>query len=145
MHGKNLTPQQKGYSDNILYSVENLLEILNDILDFSRLNLDKMEVEIHPFDLRQATQEVIDLLLPKAKQKVHDIVLDFKEGIQEYIFGDSMRIRQILHNLVSNAIKFTEKGTITISVENQHKVKTTKDKAMVLISVTDTGIGLTKE
>ena len=104
-----------------------------------------MEVEIHPFDLRQATQEVIDLLLPKAKQKVHDIVLDFKEGIQEYIFGDSMRIRQILHILVGNAIEFTERGTMTISVENKHEFKTTKDNAMVLISLTDTGIGLIRE
>ena len=145
VHDTNLTPQQKGYLDNILYSAENLLEILNDILDFSKIEAGKMEVEMHPFDLRRATQEVIDLLLPKAKQKDLDLILDFKEGAQEFIIDDSMRIRQILHNLVGNAIKFTDKGSITISVENQHKVKTAKGKAMVLISVTDTGIGLTKE
>ena len=140
-----LTPQQKGYLDNILYSAENLLEILNDILDFSKIEAGKMEIEMHPFDLRRATQEVIDLLLPKAQQKNLKLVLDFKKDAQEFIIGDSMRIRQILHNLVGNAIKFTDKGSITISVENQYKVKTAKGKAMVLISVTDTGIGLTKE
>jgi len=140
-----LTPQQKGYLDNVLYSAENLLEILNDILDFSKIEAGKMEIEMHPFNLRRASQEVIDLLLPKAQQKNLKLILNFKKDAQEYIISDSMRIRQILHNLVGNAIKFTDKGSITISVEKQHKVKTAKDKAMVLISVTDTGIGLTKE
>ncbi len=140
-----LTTQQKGYLDNVLYSAENLLEILNDILDFSKIEAGKMEIELHPFNIRRASQEVIDLLLPKAQQKNLKLILDFKTDTNEFIIGDSMRIRQILHNLVGNAIKFTEKGEVTITVENQRKVKTAKNKARLLISVADTGIGLTKE
>jgi PAS domain S-box-containing protein len=140
-----LTSQQKGYLNNVLYSAENLLEILNDILDFSKIEAGKMEVELHPFSLRRACQEVIDLLLPKAKQKNLSLTLDFKNNTQEFVIADSMRIRQILHNLVGNAIKFTEKGGVTISVDSLHGVKTEKDKTMLNISVIDTGIGLTKE
>lgn len=140
-----LTTQQKGYLDNILFSAENLLEILNDILDFSKIEAGKMEIEMHPFNLKRSTQEVIDLLLPKAQQKNLKLILDFKKDAHEFIVADSMRIRQILHNFVGNAIKFTEKGKITITVENQQKVKAPKGKTMVLISVADTGIGLTKE
>ena len=140
-----LTKQQKGYLDNILYSAENLLEILNDILDFSKIEAGKMEIELHPFNLKRATQEVVDLLLPKAQQKNLKLILDFKKNAQEFINSDSMRIRQILHNFVGNAIKFTEKGQITITVENQLKVKVPEGKTMLLISVADTGVGLTKE
>ncbi len=140
-----LTTQQKGYLDNILFSAENLLEILNDILDFSKIEAGKMEIEMQPFNLRRASQEVIDLLLPKAQQKDLELILDFKKDAHEFIVSDSMRIRQILHNFVGNAIKFTEKGKITITVENLQKVKAPKGKTMMQISVADTGIGLTKE
>lgn len=140
-----LTSQQKGYLDNILFSAENLLEILNDILDFSKIEAGKMEIELQPFDLKRASQEVFDLLLPKAQQKNLELILDFKKDAHEFIVSDSMRIRQILHNFVGNAIKFTEKGKITITIESLQKVKAPKGKTMVQISVADTGIGLTKE
>jgi PAS domain S-box-containing protein len=140
-----LTSQQKGYLDNVLYSAENLLEILNDILDFSKIEAGKIEIELHPFSIRRASQEVIDLLLPKARQKNLSLTLDFKKNAPEFVIADSMRIRQILHNLVGNAIKFTEEGGVTITVDDLHEVKTAKDKTMLNISVTDTGIGLTKE
>jgi PAS domain S-box-containing protein len=140
-----LTSQQKGYLDNILYSAENLLEILNDILDFSKIEAGKMELEMSPFNLKHAAEEVIALLLPKAKKKDLKLVLDFKKDAKEYVISDSMRIRQILYNLVGNAIKFTDTGQITITVEKQKKIKVAKGKAMLLISVQDTGIGITKE
>lgn len=140
-----LTKQQKGYLDNILYSAENLLEILNDILDFSKIEAGKMELEMVPFDLKRASKEVVDLLAPRASQKGLKLNLIYKPGTPEHLVGDSMRIRQILHNLVGNAIKFTETGSVTITVENQPMVKATEGKAMLLVSVKDTGIGLTKE
>lgn len=140
-----LTKQQKGYLDNILYSAENLLEILNDILDFSKIEAGKMELEMVPFDLKRASKEVLDLLTPRALQKGLKLNLMYKPGTPEYLIGDSMRIRQILHNLVGNAIKFTETGGITITIENQPLVKAAKGKAILLVSVKDSGLGLTKE
>jgi len=140
-----LTPQQKGYMDNVLYSAENLLEILNDILDFSKIEAGKMDLEMSPFDFKRASQEVVDLLMPRASQKNLKLSLVYKKESPEYLIGDSMRVRQILYNLVGNAIKFTEGGSVTITVENQASVTLPEGKAMLLVSVQDTGVGLTKE
>jgi signal transduction histidine kinase len=140
-----LTPQQRGYMDNVLYSAENLLEILNDILDFSKIEAGKIELEMTPFDFKKASQEVIDLLRPKALQKNLKLSLVYKNEAQQYVVGDSMRIRQILYNLVGNAIKFTESGSVVITVENQELVIPPRGKAILLVSVQDTGVGLTKE
>ncbi|PCJ25057.1 MAG: hypothetical protein COA94_06785 [Rickettsiales bacterium] len=141
----NLTQQQRGYLDNVLNSAETLLEILNDILDFSKIEAGQMDLERVPFNLQEASQEVIDLLRPKAQQKKLEINLDFDKSVHKYFVGDSMRIRQILHNLVGNAIKFTEKGSIDITVSKQDSASLPKNKAMMMISVQDSGIGLTKE
>ncbi len=141
----NLTPQQRGYMDNVLYSAENLLEILNDILDFSKIEAGKMDLEMNPFDFKRAAQEVVDLLIPRTLKKNLKLSLIYKKDTQEYLIGDSMRIRQILYNLVGNAIKFTEGGSVTITVENQAAVIPPKGKAMIMVSVQDTGVGLTKE
>jgi len=140
-----LTDQQKGYLSNVLYSAENLLEILNDILDFSKIEAGKMDLELMPFNLKKAAQEVIDLLLPKAQQKNIQLGLNFEQNTNEYLVGDSIRIRQILHNLVGNSIKFTEKGSVIINISNQPSVVPPEGKAMIIVSVQDTGIGLTKE
>lgn len=140
-----LTQQQKGYTKNILYSAENLLEILNDILDFSKIEAGKMELEQQPFDLRQATEEVVELLSPHAVKKDLKLNLKFDKGAVKFLIGDQMRVRQILHNLVGNAIKFTEKGSVTIKVGLQDSYTPPDGKAMIMISVIDTGIGLTKE
>jgi len=141
----NLTPQQRGYMDNVLYSAENLLEILNDILDFSKIEAGKMDLEMNPFDFKRAAQEVVDLLIPRTLKKNLKLSLIYKKDTQEYLIGDSMRIRQILYNLVGNAIKFTEGGSVTITVENQAAVIPPEGKAMIMVSVQDTGVGLTKE
>jgi PAS domain S-box-containing protein len=143
--GTELTLQQRGYMNNVLYSAENLLEILNDILDFSKIEAGKMDLEMVPFDLKRASQEVIDLLMPKALQKKLKLSLVYKKETPEYVVGDSMRIRQILYNLVGNAIKFTESGSVIITVENQESVIPPRGKTTLLVSVQDTGIGLTKQ
>ncbi len=140
-----LTKQQKRYLDNLLHSAENLLNILNDILDFSKVEAGQTELEMLPFNLKNAVQEVAELLSPKAQQKGLDISVNFSKDVSEYLVGDAMRIRQILHNLVGNAIKFTPTGQITIIVSNQPFYKPPEGKAMIMISVKDTGIGLTKE
>jgi PAS domain S-box-containing protein len=140
-----LTQQQQHYLNNLLTSAENLLDILNDILDFSKIEAGQMELEKLPFNLKKAVQEVVDLLSPKAEQKGLKLWVNFEKGVHEYLIGDTMRIRQILHNLVGNAIKFTQSGGITITVNNQPLYKTPTGKTMILISVKDTGIGMTKD
>ena len=140
-----LTKQQQHYLNNLLTSAENLLDILNDILDFSKIEAGQMELEKLPFNLKKAVQEVADLLSPKAKQKGLNLWVNFEKDVPEHLIGDAMRIRQILHNLVGNAIKFTQNGGVTITVSNQPQYKISEGKAMILISVKDTGIGLTKE
>ncbi|MCP5377859.1 MAG: MASE1 domain-containing protein [Rickettsiaceae bacterium] len=140
-----LTKQQQHYLNNLLTSAENLLDILNDILDFSKIEAGQMELEKLPFNLKKAVQEVADLLSPKAKQKGLNLWVNFEKDAPEHLIGDAMRIRQILHNLVGNAIKFTQNGGVTITVSNQSQYKISEGKAMILISVKDTGIGLTKE
>jgi PAS domain S-box-containing protein len=140
-----LTIQQKRYLDNLLQSAENLLEILNDILDFSKVEAGQMELEMLPFNLKTTVQDVVDLLSPKANQKGLELSIDFQKHVNEFLVGDAMRIKQILHNLIGNAIKFTESGQITIIVDNNPLYVAPKGKSMVMISVKDTGIGLTKE
>ena len=140
-----LTKQQQNYLNNLLTSAENLLDILNDILDFSKIEAGQMELEKLPFNLKKAVQEVVDLLSPKAAQKGLKLLVTFEKDVHEYLIGDAMRIRQILHNLVGNAIKFTQNGGVTITVSNQPLYKTPTGKVMILISVKDTGIGMTKD
>lgn len=140
-----LTQQQQHYLNNLLTSAENLLDILNDILDFSKIEAGQMELEKLPFNLKKAVQEVVDLLSPKAEQKGLKLWVNFEKGVHEYLIGDTMRIRQILHNLVGNAIKFTQSGGITITVNNQPLYKIPAGKALIVVSVKDTGIGMTKD
>lgn len=140
-----LTLQQKRYLKNLLQSAENLLEILNDILDFSKVEAGQMELEMLPFNLKKAVQEVADLVSPKAHQKGLEISTKFQKNLPEFLVGDAMRIRQILHNLVGNSIKFTQTGKIIITVENQLNFTPPPGKAMIVISVKDSGIGLTTE
>jgi CheY-like chemotaxis protein/nitrogen-specific signal transduction histidine kinase len=140
-----LTIQQKRYLDNLLQSAENLLGILNDILDFSKVEAGQMELEMLPFNLKTTVQDVVDLLSPKANQKGLELSIDFQKHVNEFLVGDAMRIKQILHNLIGNAIKFTESGQITIIVGNNPLYVAPKGKSMIMISVKDTGIGLTKE
>ncbi|NRB11394.1 MAG: CHASE domain-containing protein, partial [Rickettsiaceae bacterium] len=140
-----LTQQQKKYVNNVLYSAENLLEIINDILDFSKIEAGKMDLELLHFDIKHAVLEVIELLIPKAKQKELNIKLDFKKEASRYLIGDAMRIRQVLYNFVGNAIKFSQKGSIIVTVGNQDSITPPPGKAVILISVKDSGIGLTKE
>jgi signal transduction histidine kinase/CheY-like chemotaxis protein len=139
-----LDKKQRRYLENILKSAENLLEIINDILDFSKIEAGKMELEMLPFDIKSAVSEVVELLTPKANQKSLKIELKIDPGSAQYVVGDAMRIRQILHNFIGNAIKFTATGKITITLSTSDYLASS-NKKMVAISVQDTGIGLTKE
>ena len=134
-----LTPSQREYVNVIETSGESLMNIINEILDFSKIESGRMELEETSFDLRLCIEDVLDLMAPKALEKHIDIIYYIDPKVHQFIFGDGFRLRQIIVNLVSNAIKFTEKGDILIYISEVSK----KDENVVLeFSVKDTGIGI---
>lgn len=134
-----LTPSQREYVNIIESSGESLMNIINEILDFSKIESGHMELEESPFDLRLCIEDVLDLIAPKALEKHLDIIYFIDPAVNQYIYGDGFRLRQIILNLMSNAIKFTNKGDILIYVS----MVSQKDGEVVLeFSVKDTGIGI---
>jgi len=134
-----LNPAQREYVNIIENSGESLMNIINEILDFSKIESGHMELEQSTFDLRLCIEDVLDLLASKALEKHLDIIYFIDPLVNQYIFGDGFRLRQIIVNLVSNAIKFTEKGDILIYINLKSQI----DEIVVLeFSVKDTGIGI---
>ncbi len=114
-----LTQEQRNFADTIRVSGEGLLTILNDILDFSKIESGRLELELHPFNLRACMEEALDLVTTRAAQKHLDLAYVMDEHVPEMIVGDVTRLRQILTNLLSNAVKFTERGEVVLSVSVQ--------------------------
>ncbi len=138
-----LTEEQQEYAKTISTCGEALLTVINDILDFSKIESGKMELELRDFDLRTCIEEVLDIFAGRAGRQGIDMVYEIDHDVPAQIVGDSFRLRQILVNLVSNAIKFTEQGEIFIGV---HLHKTVVEKELALqFEVRDTGIGITGE
>jgi signal transduction histidine kinase/HPt (histidine-containing phosphotransfer) domain-containing protein len=143
-----LTPDQRSYLETIQTSGESLLTIINDILDFSKIEAGKMELDSRPFDLRTRIEETLDLLSPKAAEKKLDLVYQVDDGIPAILEGDSLRLRQVLVNLLSNALKFTEKGEIFVQAEllsTQAAEASGRSVLHLHFSVRDTGIGIKAE
>ncbi len=131
-----------GYIDKIQYSAQNLLSIINDILDFSKIEAGKMDVESVPFRLDNVLNNLADVLQVKAEEKNLPIVFEQDRDVPLSLEGDPLRLGQVLLNLASNAIKFTEQGRITIGVR---LLQASKDEVELRFSVKDTGIGLSDE
>ncbi|MGA2246915.1 MAG: response regulator [Verrucomicrobiota bacterium] len=112
-----LSVDQRGYLETIHNSSESLLTIINDILDFSKIEAGRMELEDRPFDLRAVIEESLDLLAPRTLDKSLDLVYEADAQIPEMVSGDSQRLRQVLVNLLANAVKFTDKGDILVKVD----------------------------
>jgi signal transduction histidine kinase len=112
-----LTPEQTEYTDTIIGSGEALLTVINDILDFSKIESGNLELDNHSFDLRQCIEEVMDVFSAKVAQKGLDLIYQIDYQIPAQIVGDSHRLRQILLNLISNAMKFTQRGEIFLKVD----------------------------
>ncbi|MBN3924064.1 PAS domain S-box protein [Nostoc sp. NMS4] len=112
-----LTPQQQDFLQTVHSSGDTLLTIINDILDFSKIESGKLELEEQPFDLRACVEEAISFLAPKAAQKDIELVYVIGSQVPIQIIGDLTRLRQVLMNLLNNAIKFTETGEVLLSVE----------------------------
>ena len=136
----NLLPQQQEVTDNIITSAKNLLKILNEILDQSKLDAGKLELDHKDFHLLSFIEDTVDLFLPKIKSKALELKIELAPNLPEGIHADSLRINQVLSNLLSNALKFTATGFICVSVDH---TPTDNGKISLQFSVSDTGIGLT--
>lgn len=135
-------PGQEKYLNAIQRSADNLLVIINDILDVSKLEAGKFSLENIPFDLRSTLQAVYDILSLKALEKRIGFTTDIEERVPKAINGDATRLTQILINLASNAIKFTDKGTVCIKVRVKHLLD---QKVVLKFEVEDTGVGISEE
>jgi PAS domain S-box-containing protein len=134
-----LTPEQRDYLGLVKTSGESLLTVINDILDFSKIEAGKLEVEAIPFDLSESLGATMKSLAFRAQQKGLELICDISPDIPQMLAGDPGRIRQICVNLVGNAIKFTERGEIVISVRPE---SIADGEAKIRFSVSDTGIGI---
>ena len=138
-----LSVQQDKHLHTVLKSGENLIEIINDMLDFSKIEAGKLELEEAPFDLQAAVEDTAELFAPKVGEKEQhlELLVDFVTGTPRHVIGDVVRIRQILSNLLNNAIKFTHSGYIMVKVEAIADALQAEGVA-IQISVSDTGIGI---
>jgi signal transduction histidine kinase/HPt (histidine-containing phosphotransfer) domain-containing protein len=143
-----LNIEQRSYLDTIHTSSESLLNIINDILDFSKIESGKMELDLRPFDLGVCVEETLDLLSAKAVEKNLDLVYQMDDGIPAIVKGDSLRLRQVLANLFSNAIKFTAHGDVSVRIKMLSAPPSDEKETCPLLlhfSVHDTGIGITPD
>ena len=137
-----LTPEQRDYAQMVRNSGETLLRILNDILDFSKIEAHQVQLENLNFDLHTEVEEVAQLLAGGAQSKGLELVDFVDPAVPTALRGDPFRLRQVLTNLVGNAIKFTEQGEITVFVR---LVEETSERIAVRFEVQDTGIGMTRQ
>ena len=139
-----LDKKQKEYAETIEQSGNALLNLLNDILDFSKIESGKMDIENINFDVRKLIHSVALLMAGRADEKGLRLIEDVGEDVPAALKGDPTRLRQILLNLIGNAVKFTESGSVKIHVQVQRRMPE-KNKLAIYFDVEDTGIGITKE
>jgi two-component system sensor histidine kinase BarA len=140
-----LTTNQIDYLQTIERSAGNLLNIINDILDFSKLEAGKLILEHIPFDLRDCIDETMHLLAPSVHEKNLELSVIVDPDVPHEVFGDAMRLQQILTNLIGNAIKFTEQGNIEIQIQRIEEENDTDDKVTLKMMISDSGIGISKK
>ena len=134
-----LDPEQREYAQTVRGAADTLLELVNDILDFSKIEAGQLVIEPIPFDLLSAVEEVLDLFARKAGEKGIELVVRYEPDAPRRVVGDPGRIRQILTNLASNALKFTEGGHVLVNVECDDR---SAEAPRFRFSVEDTGIGI---
>ncbi|MEO1306454.1 MAG: response regulator [Pseudomonadota bacterium] len=137
-----LQGEQRDFCQTINESAENLLTIINDILDYSKVEAGKLDLEMEPFNLRDCVEGALDLVAVGAGRKGLDLAYEIKSGTPEALVSDPTRLRQVLVNLLSNAIKFTEKGEVILTIDG---LALDEDAAQVTFRVRDTGIGIPED
>jgi PAS domain S-box-containing protein len=140
--GTPLTGEQREYLGTIKDSADALLTLINDLLDFSKIEARKFELDKREFDLRDTLEDTVRLLAPRAHQKELELACHIQADLPDRVFGDPIRLRQIVINLVGNAIKFTDKGEVMLHVERQIQSEST---LTLHFFVSDTGIGIPEE
>src|SRR5499427_859167 len=131
-----LTPEQSTYTRAVKTSGETLLALIEQILDFSKIEADRLDLESQPFDLHALVEETVELIAPRAQAKDLAVASYVADTVPRQVVGDAARLRQVLLNLASNAIKFTDQGGLSIVVERG------SDPDAIVIAVHDTGIGI---
>ena len=137
-----LSSEQQEYAETIRRSGESLLSVINDILDFSKIEAGKLRIEAFPFDLRLVVEEVNEMLAQKAEDQRVDLITRYPDTVPRHVIGDAGRIRQVLTNLVGNAVKFTEAGNVVITASFDPRPD---GRAQMRIAVEDTGVGIPAE
>ncbi|HEV3007601.1 MAG TPA: response regulator [Burkholderiales bacterium] len=137
-----LTSNQRKYAETVQRSGQNLLGIINDLLDFSKIEAGKLELENVEMDLRRTTEDVVDLLAERAHSKGLELACSIPANLVTHVRGDPLRLGQVLTNLVGNAIKFTEQGSVVIRVAS---VQETAKNVTMRFEVSDTGTGISLE
>lgn len=136
-----INERQREFVSVINSSASALLNIINDILDFSKIEAGAFEIDPVPFDLKSSLNDVTSLLRTAAQEKGLELIINYPPDLPKFFIGDSGRLRQVVTNLVGNAVKFTETGHITIDVD----IKPSRDMVICTVAVKDTGIGISPE
>jgi len=139
-----LSPVQKRHLDTVRHSASSLLGLLNDILDTAKMEKGAMELEMRDFSLRELSTQVSDAMRAAAEGKGIELLMDYQQGLDDHFEGDALRLRQVLVNLISNAVKFTESGSVQLTVrrDDRPEAEASASATALQIAVRDTGIGI---
>jgi PAS domain S-box-containing protein len=140
--GTALSPEQREFAETIRSSGDGLLDLLNDILDYSKIESGRLDLEVRTFDLRECVESAMDVLGARAAEKRLELLCEFAPGVPEAVGGDDTRLRQVFVNLLSNAVKFTAEGQIVLGAE---VVAREPGKQRLRFAVQDSGIGIPEE
>jgi PAS domain S-box-containing protein len=134
-----LSPEQREYTETVRRSAEALLSVINDILDFSKIEAGRLRLENAPFELHLVIEEINEMLAHRAEDNGIDLIVEYPSPTPRSFLGDAGRVRQVLTNLVGNAVKFTKNGNVIVRVE---ALSRGEERALMRVSVQDTGIGI---
>lgn len=137
--------QIKNHAETIINSGEVLMHIIDDILDFSKIEAGRMRIDPIAVDMLDLADDVAELYAPKAREKAVELVVRYVPGSERFVYADPVRMRQILSNLVNNAIKFTESGHISVTIEEDKHASCDAEQVVLRFKISDTGIGLSEE
>jgi PAS domain S-box-containing protein len=140
--GTDLTPEQREYLETVKLSADSLLIVINDILDFSKIEAGKVELELDDFNLRDSLETTLKTLALRADEKGLELLCEIAPSVPDVMRGDSNRLRQVVINLIGNAIKFTTQGEVALSI---HVEAEEGDNRVIHFTVSDTGIGIAPE